>query len=297
MARIRTIKPDFFRHADLYEAERESGLPLRLAFAGLWTAADREGRFRWSPRQLKLDCLPYDDVDFSRVLDALMTRGFVVKYVIDGKEYGFIPSWHSHQVINNRETPSSIPEPNENNTLTREARVDHAIGTPLKHAQGEGKGREEEKEGKEYSEANASGDADARPDPSIPEREYFMRGREVLGKGAGGLIGKLLKAKGGNVALARAAHETASTKEKPSEYVAACCRDGPVAKPLTEFQRKQQETNDVRAELRNFGKGSASGGTLDRLLPDDHGQRPEGLRGGLGPTVLAIPGAPGGRGH
>jgi hypothetical protein len=25
-----------------------------------------------------------------------------------------------------------------------------------------------------------------------------------------------------------------------------------VAKPLTEFQRKQQETNDVRAQLKNF---------------------------------------------
>jgi hypothetical protein len=156
---------------------------------------------------------------------------------------------------------------------------------------------EKRRDREDREETEKNGDADARPDPSIPEREYFMRGREVLGKGAGGLIGKLLKAKGGNVALARAALETASTKEKPSEYVAACCRDGPVAKPLTEFQRKQQETNDVRAELRNFGKGSASGGALDRLLPDDHGQRSEGLRGGLGPTVLAIPGASGGRGH
>jgi hypothetical protein len=70
LARIRTIKPEFFRHADLYEAEKETGLPLRLAFAGLWTAADREGRFKWRPRELKLDCLPHDDVDFSRVLDA-----------------------------------------------------------------------------------------------------------------------------------------------------------------------------------------------------------------------------------
>ena len=33
MARIRTIKPDFFRHYDLYQAEKETGLPVRLAFA------------------------------------------------------------------------------------------------------------------------------------------------------------------------------------------------------------------------------------------------------------------------
>jgi hypothetical protein len=90
LARIRTIKPEFFRHADLYEAEKETGLPLRLAFAGLWTAADREGRFKWRPRELKLDCLPHDDVDFSRVLDALTTRGWLVRYAVDGVEYGAI---------------------------------------------------------------------------------------------------------------------------------------------------------------------------------------------------------------
>src|SRR5574337_598051 len=124
MARIRSIKPDFFRHESLFEAERETKLPLRLAYAGLWTAADREGRFKWSARQLKLDCLPYDDVDFSRVLDALTTRGFIVKYTANGSDYGFIPSWKDHQVINNREAASTLPEPNENNILTREPRVD-----------------------------------------------------------------------------------------------------------------------------------------------------------------------------
>jgi hypothetical protein len=147
MARIRTIKPDFFRHGGLYDAERETGMPLRVAFAGMWTAADREGRFRWKPRELKLDCLPHDEVDFSRVLDALLTRGFIVKYAVEGDEYGHIPSWHEHQIINNREKPSSLPEPNENNTLTREPRVNHACPTRLNSPQGEGKGREGEREG------------------------------------------------------------------------------------------------------------------------------------------------------
>jgi hypothetical protein len=157
--------------------------------------------------------------------------------------------------------------------------------------------REEKiREDKKDTEANASG-AEAPIDPSTPEREYFIRGREVLGKNAGGLIGKLLKAKGGNVALARAAIEQASQKQNPTEYIAACCRDGPLAKPLTEFQRKQQETNDVRAELRNFGKSSAGGGALDWLLSDDHGQRPEDLRGRVGATVLTVPGASGSGGH
>lgn len=145
--------------------------------------------------------------------------------------------------------------------------------------------REEEEE-----EATAS----APPlDPSIPEREYFARGREVLGNGSGALIAKLLKAKGMNVALARAAIEQASQKENPKEYIGACCRAGPIAKPLTEFQRKQQETNDVRAELRKLANGVRSGGALDRVLPADTRERPEGLRGGSGSTLFALPGASG----
>jgi hypothetical protein len=215
MARIRSIKPAFFRHEELFEAEKETGLPLRLAFAGLWTAADREGRFKWSARNLKLDCLPYDDVDFSRVLDALTTRGFIVKYAVNGVEFGFIPSWKSHQVINNREAASELPEPNENNILTRGARVDDARVTPLVQVQGEGKGRE--RKGKD-ADAPAS-----RSDPS-PEIDYFRRIKEICGASGGGLGKKLLDAKGGSIPLARAAVEQASTKEDPREYLGAIIR-------------------------------------------------------------------------
>jgi len=58
------------------------------------------------------------------------------------------------------------------------------------------------------------------------ERELFSRGKQVLGQSAGGLISKLLKSKGGDVALARAAIETASTKENPREYLSAAIRKG-----------------------------------------------------------------------
>lgn len=88
--------------------------------------------------------------------------------------------------------------------------------------------RREEEIRLDNSEAKASG-AEAPPDPAIPEREYFLRGREVLGKGAGALIANLLKAKGKNVALARAALEQASQKQNPTEFVAAVCRGPPIS--------------------------------------------------------------------
>lgn len=147
MARIRTVKPSFFRHLGLYRAEKETGFPIRVAFEGLWTASDREGRFKWVPEELKLDCLPFDELDFSRVLDALVTRGFIVKYVVDSREYGWIPSFKDHQVINNREAASILPPCNENNSLTREPRVTDATTTPLVQDQVEGKGREGNTEG------------------------------------------------------------------------------------------------------------------------------------------------------
>lgn len=156
MARIRSIKPEFFRHEALFEAEQADKLPLRLAYIGLWTAADKEGRFKWQPRALKLDCLPYDSCDFSRVLDALATRGFIQKYEHEGQFYGFIPSWKAHQVINNRETESILPDPHESTVLTREARVNDASSTRLKHAQGEGKGKEGKgREGEREGRVNA----------------------------------------------------------------------------------------------------------------------------------------------
>ena len=145
--RIRTIKPEFFHHEGLFEAEAQTNLPLRVAFAGLWCIADREGRFKWEPRRIGVQVLPYDGVDFSRVLDALTTRGFVLRYRVGDACFGWIPSFLKHQVINNRESESVLPDPEGNieetptNTdesdasATREPREDHACRK-------EGKGRE-----------------------------------------------------------------------------------------------------------------------------------------------------------
>lgn len=113
MGRIRTIKPEFFVHFELYQLEQETKLPIRLAFAGLWTCCDREGRFVWKPVMLKTQVIPYDSADFAAILDALASKGFIRKYTVEGKDYGIIPSWLDHQNINNREALSRIPHPDD----------------------------------------------------------------------------------------------------------------------------------------------------------------------------------------
>lgn len=158
MARIRTVKPKLFTHEALYDAEYESGLPLRLAFIGLFTEADREGRFQWRPRTLKAAILPFDDLDFSRVLDALATRGFLVKYASrSGEILGAIPTFRHHQAINNKEPASELDAPsaadlancqslagqgNADALSTRASRVSHASPDMLRKSRGEGKGKE-----------------------------------------------------------------------------------------------------------------------------------------------------------
>ena len=71
-----------------------------------------------------------------------------------------------------------------------------------------------------YSEAKASGAVAPKIDL---EKQLFERGKAVLGEKAGGLISNLIKAEG-SIELARAAIETAATKQNPREWIGAIVR-------------------------------------------------------------------------
>jgi hypothetical protein len=128
MARIRTIKPEFFTSSDI-----TSLTPLsRLFYVSLWCEADREGRLKWDLKTLRVRYLPEDDCSIIDLSNELVEAGLVVIYEVDGKQYAEIPSFKSHQVINNRESQSTLP-----------SRVKDASA----RVQGERKGRE--RKGKE----------------------------------------------------------------------------------------------------------------------------------------------------
>ena len=156
MSRIRTVKPELFKHEDLFDAEQNSKLPLRLAFIGLFTIADCEGRFKWRPRTIKLDVLPHDFIDFAAVLDALERTGFIKRYEVDGESYGWIPTFAKHQRLQTKELTagSSLPAPNGHDEPgTNQERYGERTGT---HPEAqEGKGREEEGKGREEESAQA----------------------------------------------------------------------------------------------------------------------------------------------
>ncbi len=147
--RIRTVRPEFYRHERLQDL---GPIPM-LVFAGLFCQADREGRFLWRPRHLKLDILPFLEFDISSVLEQLAAHDFIKRYEVDGEPYGYIPSWAKHQVINNREAASALPDPHASSTS--DSRVNHASGDASSTRHGlapvEGKGREEEGKRKDAS--------------------------------------------------------------------------------------------------------------------------------------------------
>ena len=142
MARIRTIKPEFFRHEGLQDLEVENpGKYPMLVFSGLWTISDKAGRFEWRPRQMKLDILPFIPFDMEETLNILMDAGFINKYEVDGKYYGIIPSFGTHQRIEGKESqaPARYPEPTEKQQGSdREA--------PEKQQRSQEKEKEKEKE-------------------------------------------------------------------------------------------------------------------------------------------------------
>ena len=104
MARIRTIKPEFFTSDDICALS-----PLaRLLYVGLWCEADREGRLVWTPGVLKRRYLPDDSCDIEALCTELTGRGLVRLY---GDGLACIPTFARHQQVNIREAQSKLPAP------------------------------------------------------------------------------------------------------------------------------------------------------------------------------------------
>jgi hypothetical protein len=155
MARIRTIKPEFFTSEDVVSLS-----PLaRLFYVSLWCEADREGRLTWRPNTLKMRYFPGDNCDINDMADELVNKGMLVIYEVDDKQYAEIPTFSTHQVINNRESPSVIP-----------SRVDHASNTRQTRVKAEGK---EGREGKGREDAS---DASPAAPQFRPLEELKVRG-------------------------------------------------------------------------------------------------------------------------
>ena len=84
------ITPEIFRDYRLFQAEQTTQLPLRLALLGLAAYADKAGRFLWQPNELKQLAMPYDGVDFKKMLHVLVEQGYLLHYTYQDHHYGAI---------------------------------------------------------------------------------------------------------------------------------------------------------------------------------------------------------------
>lgn len=108
MARIRTIKPEYWTNGQVMECSTNA----RLLFIGLWNFADDAGRHPWRAKQIKAQIFPSDpftEKDIQGMLLELSKNNLITKYVIDEQEYFTIDGWH-HQRID-KPQPPKYPEP------------------------------------------------------------------------------------------------------------------------------------------------------------------------------------------
>jgi hypothetical protein len=166
VARIRTIKPEFFTSEDIVGMSALA----RLLYIALWCEADKEGRLVWKPKTFKMRYMPGDECDINALCAEIVAGGLVILY---GDGLAYIPQFTAHQHINPRETASQLPEPCES---TRAARV--ATRQPRdSDTQGgrEGKGRE----GKADANASPAKRKSAIPDDFAPNESGLAAAKEA----------------------------------------------------------------------------------------------------------------------
>jgi len=112
MARIRTIKPDF------WEDEKIGALShgARLLFLGSLNLCDDEGLLRWNEMYLGSAVFPYDDIKAETItkwMKEITDCGLVYMYLAGklNQKIGIVMNFHKHQRID-KPQPSKFTPPN-----------------------------------------------------------------------------------------------------------------------------------------------------------------------------------------
>lgn len=148
MARIRTIKPEF------WDDQKIASLPIgaRLLFIGIWNFADDFGIVRSNSAWLKARIFPYDEslraLEVNGWIDALVNARMLIPLEYEGEGYYKIRTFDAHQIVN-RPGKRTIPENVESKLIRGSLNIHGTITehSPLERKGKEGKGKEEEGKG------------------------------------------------------------------------------------------------------------------------------------------------------
>lgn len=169
MARIRTIKPEFWTDEKVVELSAFA----RLLFIGIWNFCDDDGRIVFSHKRLKMQIFPSDDVDCLALVEEVKHQGMILIYSADGTDYLQVMGFAKHQKIDKRSVSKLPPPPN----------FPESPRLPPNPADGrEGNGMEGIKEGIKAIVPSAADDPLAsRPaKPNCPHQEIIDLYHEVL---------------------------------------------------------------------------------------------------------------------
>jgi uncharacterized phage protein (TIGR02220 family) len=95
MARIRTIKPEFWTDTKIVNLPFE----VRLFFIGLWNFCDDEGFLEFEPLRLKMLIFPNDNLEIEELITLLQQNNLITVFANDGKKYIYIRNFLIHQKI------------------------------------------------------------------------------------------------------------------------------------------------------------------------------------------------------
>lgn len=124
MARIRTIKPEFWTDEKIVECSFEA----RLMFIGMFNFADDKGNLVRSPKRIKMQIFPADMIDCEPLIKELSGAGLISEYSVSGVEYIHIDGFSKHQKIN-RPSATTIPTPEDVSDNSRKPTPNYMDGS------------------------------------------------------------------------------------------------------------------------------------------------------------------------
>lgn len=203
MARIRTIKPEFWVSVQVVSCSRDA----RLLFIGIWNFCDDNGIHIASHFNLKMQVFPGDNCsvdDIKKWITELIDQGLVREYYAEDKAYWQVTGWHKHQKIDRPTSKHPTPQPDskligESSTTNNQELDDNSTSPPRlisdlsattrraldDSSPPEGKGRERKGKDKDICEVETSlvcdsGSLSASNSVNAAQQEVFQYWQEIM---------------------------------------------------------------------------------------------------------------------
>lgn len=175
MARIRSIKPEFFTSDQVAECSPNA----RLAFIGIWVFADDSGIHPASNARLKMEVFPADSFDkdaIGAMVQELNDAGLIESYMVNGESFWRVTGWDKHQKIDQPTYKYPLPD---GHIPSKVRRMSGESSPTSSRTFGVGEERKGEESKGERTSANAEESAAAAADP-CPHSEIIAVYHELL---------------------------------------------------------------------------------------------------------------------